>query len=83
VYTASVPKNANAAPIRVVHANLKRWDPDSAYRSHCPVCEQGVLLVYRDPDTLKLVRTDHCISCLQTVIYTDSGINGESFTDPI
>lgn len=75
-------KNLNAEPIKVKHSELTRFDPESAYKSECPVCETGLLLIYRDSITLKLVRTDRCISCAQTVIYTDAEINGEPFPDP-
>lgn len=76
-------KNLHAEPVRVKHADLERWDPESAYKSKCPACEAGLLLVYRDRTTFRLARTDRCISCAQTVIYTDAEISGEAFSESL
>ncbi len=73
-------KNLHAEPIQVKHSDLTRSDPESAYKSECPVCDAGLLLIYRDSITYKLVRTDRCIACAQTVVYTDTEINGEGFS---
>lgn len=69
--------------IRVVHAELERADEDSAYRSVCPVCKTGLLLIHRDKETFKLVRSDICIQCGQGFYYTDDKINGEEFTEKV
>jgi hypothetical protein len=73
--------NATKDPIRVAHASLERWS-DSAYKSKCPACKDGLLLIYRDVD-FKLVRLDRCVSCGQQVYYTDDAINGETFSTTV
>jgi hypothetical protein len=62
--------------IDVRHTDLKRRG-DSAYRSVCPVCEEGTLLVYRDQLTFRLVDIDRCVKCAQLVRYMDTIIGGE------
>ena len=57
----------------VNHADLKR-EGDSAYKSTCPMCEEGMLLVYRNPATLVLEEHDRCIHCGQAFIYDDIDI---------
>lgn len=73
------PVNLNADPIQVSHAQLERWDEDSLFKSKCPVCDNGVLLVAREGPELNLSRIDRCISCGQVVVYTGIGIGGEKF----
>lgn len=58
-------------PIEVKHANLERVSDNSIFRSICPVCAEGTLLVGRDQTTFKLVAEDNCILCGQHFIYTD------------
>lgn len=72
----TMPKNIDAEPLPVLHSKLTRWTEDSAFKSECPACEHGVLLVHRD-DNLKLKRDDRCISCGQRVHYLDDEIGGE------
>lgn len=75
------PPNLLNSPIRVVHAELERWSEDSAYKSKCPVCDGGLLLISRiESDELKLSRYDNCVSCGQPFFYTDDTINGEGFS---
>lgn len=58
-------------PILVLkHSSLRRFS-DSAYKSHCPQCRDGVLLVRRDPKTFALEEDDFCVSCGQTFRYSD------------
>lgn len=58
-------------PVREVrHADLTRVG-DSAYRSECPACDEGILLVAREPNTFVLMELDHCIICAQRFRYTD------------
>lgn len=64
------PINIDKEPIPIKHSSLKRTD-DSIYRSVCPECKEGVLLVGRDLETFKLSEVDRCISCAQQFIYTD------------
>ena len=58
-------------PITVVHADLERANDESIFRSVCPVCEEGLLMVGRDQSTFKLVAEDNCILCGQKVVYSD------------
>jgi len=62
--------NINEEPLHVNHSDLKR-DNDSPFRSTCPVCEVGLLLVQRDTETLELLEQDRCILCGQLFIYCD------------
>lgn len=71
-----VPQNVDKPVIEVSHASLKRAS-DGPYRSHCPVCNNGFLLVRRDQKTLRLLKLDICLGCGQRVRYTDSHIAGE------
>lgn len=71
-----------AEMIKVFHSELKRFSQDSNYKSICPKCDNGVLLIYRDLLTFLLMRQDRCISCGQEFIYQDDNINGEEFGDP-
>ncbi len=73
------PFNLHAAPLHVRHADLKRFSADSDYRSLCPKCETGILLVNRDQATFRLIRYDRCTQCAQTFIYEDEGAGGEAF----
>lgn len=70
-----VGKNLNKEPIFVRHADLERTSTsdDSEYKSNCPVCKVGVLLVMRDQSTLEIIQKDYCVLCGQHVIYTDIG----------
>jgi hypothetical protein len=73
--------NLKQPPVRVSHSALKRWDDDSAYKSVCPACEKGPLLIVRDMSTYKLTNVDRCLGCAQLIIYTDQTINGEPVVD--
>jgi hypothetical protein len=63
--------NINKDPIVVVHADLERSTDGSIFRSVCPICKEGLLMVSRDQSTLKLVAEDNCILCGQMVVYSD------------
>jgi len=63
--------NLHNPPIQVVHAHLKRTG-ESPYRSECPFCFHGVLLVGRDEKAgFRLMAADTCICCGQAVEYLD------------
>lgn len=64
--------NINESPKFVRHSKLQRIS-DSPFRSQCPVCELGVLLVHRDQETFQLRKQDCCILCGQQYIYEDIG----------
>lgn len=72
-------------PLQFVrHTELKRASDESAYRSLCPVCEEGILLIRRfslqDP---RLSKFDNCSLCAQTFFYEDDEINGEKLVSHI
>jgi len=58
-------------PVSVPHKLLKRASEDSDFRSICPVCEDGHLMMRRDPSTLKLQKNDNCTQCGTRFIYED------------
>jgi hypothetical protein len=64
------PGNLSTPPVHVRHSELERTD-SSIYRSFCPVCKGGLLLVRRDPETIELMAEDNCIGCGQAFIYDD------------
>ena len=85
--------NRSKDPIKVLHSELERFS-DSAYKSKCPACKTGILLIYRlQPKAIhetqpsgkehSLLRRDRCISCGQQFIYTDETINGEPLVGDI
>lgn len=69
----NIPVNLRNPPIKVLHSDLTRFDPESVYKSVCPLCD-GILLVCRDQRTLALIREDRCVSCGQMFIYQDKEI---------
>lgn len=71
-------------PLRVVlHSALARFSEDSPYKSGCPACGLGLLLVRRlSGQGFKLSRIDNCTHCLQFYWYADDSINGEEFVEP-
>ena len=64
------PANIDKEVLVVSHSKLKRLG-ESLYKSECPACENGVLLMRRNLDTLRLEKEDRCISCGQAVVYDD------------
>ena len=62
--------NLNKTLLHVNHSELKR-DGDSVFKSVCPTCKEGILLVTRDQHTLQLLEQDHCTLCGQAFIYDD------------
>lgn len=60
-----------AEPIKVRHADLERASDNSAYRSQCPKCADGILPIRRDLETLQLEALDFCLGCGQAFIYED------------
>ena len=41
------------------------------YKSECPVCKKGMLLIGRDKETFELQELDMCILCGQKFRYLD------------
>ena len=56
--------------LQVKHSDLTRIS-HSHYKSDCPVCKRGMLLVGRDWDSLILEEFDRCILCGQQFQYMD------------
>lgn len=71
------PLKFDNAVIPVEHRKLEKFSPESAYKALCPECG-GLLLVTRDPKTLRLQRHDRCVRCGQAYEYTDWQIAGEA-----
>lgn len=63
-------ENIEEPVMDIKHSELKRFS-DSPYKSECPKCKKGLLLVGRDPMTLILQKSDYCVLCGQRFIYTD------------
>lgn len=61
--------------VRLRHSSLKRMNNTSPFRSWCPICDQGVMLVQREG--AHLLRVDHCTMCGQRFIYEDDEIAGQ------
>lgn len=70
-------QNAGKDLLPVLHSTLKRFSNESAYKSICPACKQGVLLIRRNDKTFTLERMDICTFCVQFIWYRDKKINGE------
>ncbi len=64
-------ENLDKPLISVRHADLVRSSPDSLYRSVCPACPDGALLVRRNPVNAQIEAVDVCVACAQTFVYTD------------
>jgi hypothetical protein len=65
----------------VQHGKLTR-SGESPYRSKCPVCKEGLLLIAR-LDNGDLNKLDSCIRCGQRFVYEDDTINGEKVVCPM
>ena len=65
--------NFGKPAIRVRHAELRRWSDESPYKSKCPVCPDGILLIRRNQETFVLEELDFCVVCGQEVVYEDIG----------
>ena len=63
-------KNLYNPIVEIYHAHLIRANDDSVFRSRCPFCTTGTLLVMRCSDGI-LSDIDRCISCGQMVKYKD------------
>ena len=72
--------NIYKEPVSVWHSQLARTG-ESLFRSKCPCCEYGMLMVTREPVTLNLSRLDRCVSCGQHVLYQDLEIANEKPID--
>jgi len=75
----------HAKPVqKVTHAELRQVFSDSPFRTWCPTCEKGLLLVNRfsmeDP---RISALDRCTLCGQQFWYTDKTIGGEPVHAPV
>ncbi len=64
-------ENIGKPAVSVRHADLKRAFSESLYKSICPICPDGVLLVRRNQGTLLPEEVDFCVACGQSVKYED------------
>jgi len=62
--------NLQLEPLNVKHKELKRIG-DSPFRSECPECGIGLLLIKRDGITFNLQLDDNCTYCGRRFRYTD------------
>ena len=62
--------NFKKEPLHVKHSELK-ISGDSFFRSFCPECNDGLLLVKRDLETFTLSAEDNCTLCARRFIYDD------------
>ena len=62
--------NIRKPAVAVKHSSLTRFG-DSAYKSVCPVCKEGILPVGRDPRSFELQEYDRCFLCGQQFQYLD------------
>jgi len=76
-----VGQNLKNPIISVKHADLERIGPNEVYKSWCPVCNQGVLLVSRKLGSMHISRYEHCTMCGQQFFYTDDNVRGEPFEE--
>lgn len=66
-----VGSNTDKPIQEVEHEKLERYSETSPYKSVCPVCKEGVLMMGRNLETLVLQEHDFCILCGQQFRYTD------------
>ena len=66
----NVGENFNKEILKVKHSELQRVG-DSIYRSLCPICRKGILLMQRNKVTFKLSNYDNCVLCGQRFEYID------------
>jgi hypothetical protein len=71
VSTKQYGQNLSNPVLEVQHAALKRWSEESMYKSVCPVCPDGLLLVGRELKTFCLSELDRCVVCGQLIRYLD------------
>lgn len=62
--------NVGKPIMKVKHTKMERVR-DSAFKSKCPQCKEGILGVRRDPETFALQEKDFCMLCGQAFLYTD------------
>ena len=68
--------NKDRAVEYVDHQDLERVG-DSAFKSECPFCNHGILLMRRD-DQFRLLKFDSCCLCAQKVYYNDDEVGSST-----
>ena len=63
--------NFQNPPIEVSHFTLDGAGRPNQWKSECPVCGTGLLLVNRNSETLAIESYDCCTFCGQHFLYTD------------
>jgi hypothetical protein len=63
--------NCEKKPLKIRHQTLQRCSEESPYKSWCPVCGNGVLLMQREQKDFTLIPQDNCIRCGRRFLYTD------------
>ena len=66
-----VKENYAKPPLKIKHSEIERTNSDTTYRSKCPECKTGALLMKRNQETLELLPDDVCVVCGRRFIYTD------------
>ena len=66
-----IPENLNAPVIEICQLELECLSENSIYKTICPVCKKGLLLINRDQESLELMEYDRCVLCGQQVRYLD------------
>jgi len=64
-------ENIDKPVLKIPHSELVRDSEYSKFKSKCPKCEDGLLLVARVNGFGKLSEKDNCVGCGQKIIYTD------------
>lgn len=64
-------KNIGEPIMDVNHLDLVPISVDSAFKKHCPACDNGILLMRRNEETFELEELDCCIVCGQAIRYLD------------
>ncbi len=78
----TLQNNTRAPMLTLLHSSLRR-DGGSAFKSKCPVCDDGILLVERSGDIVSVSPNDRCVSCGQRVVYMDEAIAGQPVARPV
>lgn len=74
-------ENAGKDALRVRHSEMERYDSESIFKTSCPVCKEGVLLVRRRKGYVGVLSEDNCVLCGQKFVYLDDRIGGEPVLD--
>ena len=81
-YPSWFPANWATPTIKVKHSDLPLYSEDSYFKRECQWCDDGIFLVKRDINTMKILAEDSCVGCAQQVIYTDIEEMRGVFKDP-